>query len=92
MNLRIGKFSDALNQLETLLEYAEANNLLNYVAQAHRFLGEYYLNQGIPHLATPLLIKALNIFHELEDILNREQARNLAAISAGNLQINYKLM
>ncbi|KAF2882661.1 hypothetical protein ILUMI_23525 [Ignelater luminosus] len=81
--LKIGKFSDTLSHLEALLKFAEENNLHYYVAQALRFLGEYYLNQGMPNIATPLLIKALNIFHEIEDLLNREQARNLAAISAG---------
>lgn len=55
-----------------------------YVGRAHRFFGEFYLNQGKPNLATPFLIKALNTFHELNEIAEREQARNLAAISAGN--------
>lgn len=46
-------------------------------------MGEYYLNHGNPDLATPLLIKALNAFHEIGDINNREQTKNFAAVSAG---------
>ncbi|KAK5643682.1 hypothetical protein RI129_007527 [Pyrocoelia pectoralis] len=81
--LKIGKFSTALSHLETLLKYAQGNDLPYYIAQAHKCLGEFHLNQGSPHLATPLLIKAIHHFHDIGDVLNREQVKNLAAISAG---------
>ncbi|KAK4886663.1 hypothetical protein RN001_002934 [Aquatica leii] len=81
--LKLGKPDKTKNNLEMLLECALNQNLPYYVAQAYRFLGEFYLNQGQPHLATPMLLKAAQIFHEISDFLNREQAKNLAAISAG---------
>lgn len=69
--------------MESLLEYAKSKNQNHYYGQAHRFLGELYLNQCQPHFATPLLIKVVQIFHNLGDYENREQVKNLAAISAG---------
>lgn len=72
-----------MTHLQRLLELAQLYNMEYYIAQAHRFLGEYHISQGQPSDATPLLIKALNIFHSINDIPNREQVRNLAAISAG---------
>lgn len=80
---RIGNFNEAVSHLEILLELAELHNMDYYIAQAHRFIGEYYVSKGQPSTATAMLIKALNIFHRLNDVLNREQVRNLAAISAG---------
>lgn len=57
--------------------------MLYYIGQAHRFFGEFYLTEGSPNLATPYLIKSLNIFHEMDKIADREQARCMAAVSAG---------
>ncbi|KAK4886657.1 hypothetical protein RN001_002928 [Aquatica leii] len=81
--VKVGKSDEAVKVLKKLLLEAEQNNLPFYVAQANKFIGEYYLNEGKPHMATPFLMKALEKFHELEDISNREQTKNLAAISAG---------
>ncbi|XP_031339636.1 uncharacterized protein LOC116168108 [Photinus pyralis] len=81
--LKIGKFSMALAHLEKLLAYAQENYFPYYTAQAHKCLGEFHLNQGSPHLATSMLIKAIQEFHDIGDILNREQVKNLAAISSG---------
>lgn len=57
--------------------------MLYYIGQAFRFFGEFHLTEGQPSLATPCLINALTIFHDLEKIRDREQARCLAAVSAG---------
>lgn len=70
--------------LQQLLEFAQSHNMPYYIGQSYRYMGEYYLNHGNPDLATPLLIKALNAFHEIGDINNREQTKNFAAVSAGN--------
>lgn len=78
--------TESNNQLESLLNYAKENNLQYFYGQAHRFLGELYLNKGEARLATPLLIKAVEIFMYTEDQENMEQVKNLAAISAGNIE------
>lgn len=39
--------------------------------------------EGQPSRATPYLIRSLNIFHQLDKVSDREQARCLAAVSAG---------
>lgn len=70
-------------QLEALLQYAYDNHLHYYFAQAHRYLGEVYINRN-PKLSTPLLIKAVEVFMDLNDKENVEQVKTLAAISAGN--------
>lgn len=72
-----------MEQLKLLQKYAEENNMLYYIGQAYRFFGEFHLTEGQPRLATPCLIKALSIFHDLEKITDRDQARCLAAVSAG---------
>lgn len=72
-----------MEQLELLHSFAEEKKLPYYIAQAHRFFGEFYLTEGQPNLATPYLIKSLNIFHEMDKITDREQARCMAAVSAG---------
>lgn len=85
LTYRSGRSEDALEQLETLHKFAEENNLSYYEAKAHRCFGEFYLNEGKPNIATPFLIKALQTFHALHDNVEREQARNLAAVSAGEI-------
>lgn len=72
---------EANSHLESLLEYALRNRLSFYYGQAHRFLGELYLNESQARLATPLLIRAVEIFYALYDSENAEQVKNLAAIS-----------
>lgn len=72
-----------MEQLKQLRNFAEEKNLLYYIGQAHRFFGEFHLTEGRPNLATPFLIKSLNIFHEMNKITDREQARCMAAVSAG---------
>lgn len=68
---------------------AEENNMPFYMGQAYRYMGEYYLNQGRPRLATPLLIIAFYIFHENNFLAYREKVRTLAAISAGKLMLQF---
>jgi hypothetical protein len=63
---------------------AEDHDLAFFLAQAYRFMGEYYLHQQQPYEATPLLMLAFYIFHENNDLLRREKVRTWAAISAGS--------
>ncbi|KAK9720986.1 hypothetical protein QE152_g21775 [Popillia japonica] len=81
--LKLGNWKESYLHLQQLLEFALSHNLAYYIGQSYRYMGEYYLNHGNPDLATPLLIKALNAFHEIGDINNREQTKNFAAVSAG---------
>lgn len=77
---------DALQSLKTLMssrDCAERNNLTYYLAQAYKYLGEFYLNNGEPKRATPLLGEALKIFHKTDYVLEIEQVRNLEAVSTG---------
>lgn len=80
---RLGNWKESYHHLQQLLQCAERNNMPYYIGQSYRYMGEYYLNHGNPDQATPLLIKALNAFHEIGDISNREQTKNFAAVSAG---------
>ncbi|KAF5302913.1 hypothetical protein FQA39_LY02093 [Lamprigera yunnana] len=81
--LKIGKTKDALNHLETLLEFSQIIGLPYYIGQAYRFIGEYYLHLGEPNLSTPCFVNAFHRFLDINDIFNKEQAINLAAISSG---------
>ncbi|KAF5284521.1 hypothetical protein FQR65_LT13506 [Abscondita terminalis] len=81
--LKMEKSKETFNELNEVLELAEENELPYYVAQANRYIGEFYLNHGAPSTATQFLVKAVEEFHILDDTFNREQAKNLAAISAG---------
>ncbi|KAK9704566.1 hypothetical protein QE152_g27798 [Popillia japonica] len=81
--LKLGNWKESYHHLQQLLQCAERNNMPYYIGQSYRYMGEYYLNHGNPDQATPLLIKALNAFHEIGDISNREQTKNFAAVSAG---------
>ncbi|GJQ81199.1 hypothetical protein Trydic_g23367 [Trypoxylus dichotomus] len=81
--LKLGNWKESYYHLQQLLEFAQSHNMPYYIGQSYRYMGEYYLNHGNPDLATPLLIKALNAFHEIGDINNREQTKNFAAVSAG---------
>ncbi|XP_018572812.1 uncharacterized protein LOC108912130 [Anoplophora glabripennis] len=77
---------DTLQSLRTLLtarDCAERNNLTYLLGQAYKHLGEFYLNNGEPRKATPLLGEALKILHKAESVLDIEQVRNLEAISMG---------
>lgn len=77
---------DTLQSLKTLLisrDCAKENNLSYYLAQAYKHLGEFYLNNGEARKATPLLDEALKILHDIDNVLDIEQVRNLGAISAG---------
>ncbi|KAL1506367.1 hypothetical protein ABEB36_005742 [Hypothenemus hampei] len=73
----------AFNTLMTLKARAEKQGFQFYLAQAHRYLGEYYLNCGEPHKATPLLSDALAIFHSINFMAEADQVRNLGALSSG---------
>ncbi|KAI4462572.1 tetratricopeptide repeat protein 29 [Holotrichia oblita] len=81
--LKLGNWKESYHHLQQLLQCAESYNMPYYIGQSYRYMGEYYLNHGNPDQATPLLIKALNAFHEIGDISNREQTKNFAAVSAG---------
>lgn len=56
-----------------------------YIGQTYRYLGEYYINQGEPQLALPILEKAVLIFHELNCAYERLQVNNFSAIARGQL-------
>nr|XP_022909221.1 uncharacterized protein LOC111420467 isoform X1 [Onthophagus taurus] len=81
--LKLGHWEDSYAHLQILLDFALENDFPYYVGQAYRYMGEYYLNHGNPNLATPLLLKAIDAFHEINDISNQEQVKNFAAVSAG---------
>lgn len=77
---------DTLESLKTLMgarDCAERNSLPYFLAQAYRHLGEFYLNNGEPRKATPLLAEALKILYKTENVQDIEQVRNLEAISTG---------
>ncbi|XP_018331833.1 uncharacterized protein LOC108741507 isoform X2 [Agrilus planipennis] len=87
---KIGKYENAFECLRILLEYAKANKLAYYIGLAYRYIGEYYLHQGRACVATPNLLKSLNILHNIDALTDVEQVRNFAAISAGQeLMTNY---
>ncbi|XP_050303380.1 uncharacterized protein LOC126741101 [Anthonomus grandis grandis] len=73
----------ALKTLMDLKTMAEEHGLQYYLAQAYRYLGEYYLTCGEPHKATPLLSDALEIFHSIGNMAEADQVRNLGALSSG---------
>lgn len=73
----------ALNTLLALKAMAEEYGFEFYVAQAYRYLGEYYLTCGEPHKATPLLSDALHTFHSIGLMAEADQVRNVAALSSG---------
>lgn len=79
----LGNITEAEQQLTLLLEYSKQYNLKPFYGQALRYLGEFHIKHAHPHEATKYLIEALQVFHELDDYDNREQVKNLAAISAG---------
>lgn len=81
---RHGKAYESLECLKELKQLAEENNLLFYLAQAYRYMGEYYLNQNQAYEATPLLMLAFYIFNDIHDLARREKVRTWAAISAGD--------
>ncbi|KAK9875854.1 hypothetical protein WA026_009641 [Henosepilachna vigintioctopunctata] len=81
--LKHGDLTSALQKLNELKEYALEHDLKFYLAQAYKYLGEYYLREGTPQNSTPLLRKALKLFHEENHIPESENARNYAAISIG---------
>lgn len=87
--LASGNFTDSAYHLRKLLDYANDNDQTTYMARAYRYLGEYYLNHGSPHYSTPILLLAMRMFHRLNDIFNREQLKNLAAISQGQEALPY---
>uniref|UniRef100_A0AAR5P3I2 Tetratricopeptide repeat protein 29 n=1 Tax=Dendroctonus ponderosae TaxID=77166 RepID=A0AAR5P3I2_DENPD len=73
----------ALNTLLALKAMAEEHGFQFYLAQAYRYLGEYYLTCGEPHKATPLLSDALHTFHSIGLMAEADQVRNVAALSSG---------
>lgn len=81
--LRDGSTRLALQTLLALKAMAEEHGFQFYLAQAYRYLGEYYLNCGEPQKATPLLSDALQIFHDTNNVLEADQVRNLGAVSSG---------
>ncbi|XP_044748880.1 uncharacterized protein LOC123309718 [Coccinella septempunctata] len=86
--LKHGLLSSALQMLHDLKDYAVKHQLTFYVAQSYKYLGEYYLREGTPQNATPLLKIALRLFNEGNYIHEAESARNYAAISIGIELIN----
>lgn len=68
-----------------LKQKAEEFGFQYYLAQAYRYLGEYYLACGEPCKATPLLSDALNMFLVNECAAESDQVRNLGALSTGEL-------
>ncbi|XP_017780829.1 PREDICTED: tetratricopeptide repeat protein 29-like [Nicrophorus vespilloides] len=81
--LELGKWEKSHEELINLLTFAESNKLPQYVGKSYLYIGQYHLNQGTPEQSTPYLVKALNIFHEINDVANREFVKNLAAVSKG---------
>ncbi|XP_076250979.1 tetratricopeptide repeat protein 29-like [Rhynchophorus ferrugineus] len=81
--LMYGNTNLALQHLLHLKEMAELHNLTFYLAQAYRYLGEFYLNNGEPGKATPLLSDALDIFYKTGAIAQADQVRKLEALSSG---------
>ncbi|GLV36098.1 hypothetical protein CBL_01862 [Carabus blaptoides fortunei] len=79
----LGNVIEAKQHLTLLLKYSKEHSLKYFYGQALRHLGEFHLNHAHPNEATKYLIEALQVFHELDDYDNREQVKNLAAISAG---------
>ncbi|KAL3266739.1 hypothetical protein HHI36_010900 [Cryptolaemus montrouzieri] len=86
--LKHGLLALALQMLHELREYAHMHQLIFYVAQAYKYLGEYYLREGTPKNSTPLLKIALKLFNEQQYIAEAESTRNYAAISIGIELIN----
>ncbi|CAG9814242.1 unnamed protein product [Phaedon cochleariae] len=79
-----GNTAMSLKTLMLLKESAETYNLPFYLGQAYKNLGEYYLTNGEPEKANPLLNEALKILNQC-NLATRdiEMVRNLEAISAG---------
>lgn len=73
---------DTKYHLNQLLQFAMKNNLKYYEGLAHKYLGECYLTYFNPQEATPHLLKALEIFHEMNNDENRESSKNIAAVAA----------
>lgn len=76
--------------MEALKIYAQEKNLPYYIGQTYRYLGEYYINQGQPQFAVPILEKAVLIFHNLNAAYERLQVNNFSAVARGQLLLrNY---
>lgn len=85
-NYRHGSLNCALLTLNKLNDYAHQHNKMQYIAQAHKYLGEFYLKEGTARNATPLLMAAVKIFGKVGDTAETSKTRNLAAISVGKLK------
>ncbi|KAL3266757.1 hypothetical protein HHI36_010916 [Cryptolaemus montrouzieri] len=81
--LKHGCLQSARHTLHELKELAQSNNKLLYVAQAHKYLGEFYLKEGTARNATPLLMTAVKLFDKAGVPAETAKTRNLAAISVG---------
>ncbi|CAG9763003.1 unnamed protein product [Ceutorhynchus assimilis] len=81
--LMLGSTELALKTLTELKTLAEQHGFQFYLAQAFRYLGEYYLNCGLPQKASPLLGDALKMFHDTGHPAEADQVRNLGALSSG---------
>lgn len=60
-----------------------------YIAQAHKYLGEFYLKEGTARNATPLLMAAVKIFGQAGDTVETAKTKNMAAISVGEMRLYY---
>ncbi|XP_044749496.1 uncharacterized protein LOC123310153 [Coccinella septempunctata] len=81
--LKHGTLNSALVTLHKLNDFANQNNKVHYIAQAHKYLGEFYLREGTARNATPLLMAAVKIFTQAGDTAETAKTRNMAAISVG---------
>ncbi|XP_045480028.1 uncharacterized protein LOC123684700 [Harmonia axyridis] len=81
--LRHGILNCALQTLHNLNDYAHLHNKMAYIAQAHKYLGEFYLKEGTARNATPLLMAAVKIFGQAGDTVETAKTKNMAAISVG---------
>lgn len=83
--IKVDNFDEAIKHLEALQQYAQEMDLPYYIGQTYRYLGEYYINQGQPQLALPILQRAVIIFHNLNAAYERLQVKNFSAIARGQL-------
>nr|CAI5843747.1 unnamed protein product [Callosobruchus analis] len=75
----------AFAKLNGLRELTTKYDFQLYLCVAYKTLGEYYLEQGEPHIADPFITEALHILEKYETIMYADIVfmRNLEAITKG---------
>lgn len=63
----LGNYSEALSILQTTLAAAEANDLTNWKAQCHDYLGRTYADRNQPPLALAHFETALTLYRDLSN-------------------------